>query len=130
MLGIGDQTMELNRERIIKALECFHQRILNTDLAKKITESEMMAVLDAIALINELTEDNKWSANRIIETDKMVWKLKAENERLRADTVREMQERLEERLNRNSIFKGITMSAGETVYDVIDQIAKEMVEEN
>jgi exonuclease VII large subunit len=34
------------------------------------------------AEIKELTDDNKWSAKRIIETDKLVSLLKAENERL------------------------------------------------
>jgi hypothetical protein len=55
--------MKLNREQIIKALECFHQRILNTELAEKITESEITAVLNAIALIKELTEDNEMLSN-------------------------------------------------------------------
>lgn len=34
------------------------------------------------AKIKQLTEDNKWSANRIIEADKMVLQLNAENGRL------------------------------------------------
>lgn len=43
--------MELNAEQIKKALECFHQRILNTDLAEKVTEGEMMSIINALALI-------------------------------------------------------------------------------
>lgn len=48
--------MELNREQIVKALECFHQRILKTGLAEKVTEADMMAIVDALALIRELSE--------------------------------------------------------------------------
>jgi hypothetical protein len=64
---------ELNREDIIKALECFHQRILDTHLADDIREGEMMAILDALALINsqeqrigELEAENEklWKASR------------------------------------------------------------------
>ena len=47
----------MDREQIIKALECFHARILNTKLAEKVTESEMMAVINAITAIKELTEE-------------------------------------------------------------------------
>ena len=51
--------MELNREQIVKALECFRQRILDTNLAKNIYEAEIMAIVDAIALIRELTEEKE-----------------------------------------------------------------------
>lgn len=44
---------ELKPEDVMRALECFHNRILNTDLAAKITEQEMMAVICAIALLRE-----------------------------------------------------------------------------
>ena len=50
---------EFNREDIIKALECFHQRILNTNLAEKITETEIIAIIDAIDLIKQLTEEKR-----------------------------------------------------------------------
>ena len=46
----------MEKETIIKALECFHNRILNSKLAEKVTEQEMMAIIDALALIKELTE--------------------------------------------------------------------------
>jgi chromosome segregation ATPase len=42
---------ELKPEDVMKALECFHQRILNTDLAKNIYEAEITAIIDALALI-------------------------------------------------------------------------------
>ena len=44
----------MEKEQIIKALECFHNRILNSKLAEKVTEQERMAIIDA--LIKELTE--------------------------------------------------------------------------
>ena len=196
--------MELNAEQIKKALECFHIRILNTNLAEKITETEIMAIVDALSLINELTEKNErlkqkrmnkidiykaldildkfdffqgqragrelWSEKpfevqeedlkkfsmdvellkdfvediahklkcaelqievkeRICESymlqygtaaDKEVW-LKKE----RADTVREMQERLKEYLDD---FYNSDEDAILDIPDLIDQIAKEMVE--
>ena len=112
--------MELNAEQIKKALECFHQRILNTDLAKKITETEMMAIIDALALINELTEENERlhascteltrkleianleieCKERICESYMLQYGTVADKEvflkKERADTVRKMQERLKE----------------------------------
>lgn len=45
--------MELNREQIKKDLDCFHQRILNTNLAEKITETEVMSLTDALSLITQ-----------------------------------------------------------------------------
>lgn len=51
--------MELDMEQIVKTLECFHHRILNSDLAEKITEQEMMAIIDAIALIRNLDYSRK-----------------------------------------------------------------------
>ena len=51
--------MELNRDTIIKDLDCFHQRILSTELASKVYASEILAVIDAIALIKELTGETE-----------------------------------------------------------------------
>jgi hypothetical protein len=54
---------ELNREEIreeiIKGLECFHTRILNTKLAEKITETEIMTIINALTLIEQLTEEKR-----------------------------------------------------------------------
>lgn len=106
-------------------------------LSERARITEENARLEKLCALRD--QDNK-------DTQDLLYKAEAENDRLmrdktalecivetarnqaKADTVRKMQERLTERLNRNSIFKGITMSAGETVYDVIDQIAKELTE--
>lgn len=106
-------------------------------LSERARITEENARLEKLCALRD--QDNK-------DTQDLLYKAEAENDRLmrdktalecivetarnqaKVDTVRKMQERLTERLNRNSIFKGITMSAGETVYDVIDQIAKEMLE--
>lgn len=160
---------ELNREQIIKALECCTRSGCSDNETKdcplkSYDDCRTRLAINALALIEELTEENERLEAEIThleghrEADIKAFKtLKDENERLKlapkigsvsvpealeilnkycesgikkakADTVRKMQERLTERLNRNSIFKSITMSAGETVYDVIDQIAKEMLE--
>jgi arginyl-tRNA--protein-N-Asp/Glu arginylyltransferase len=75
--------MELNREQIVKALEYFRQRILDTDLAKNIYEAEIMAIIDALSLIRELTKENK--------------RLKAEKENLtvQRNTFREYAEKMQ-----------------------------------
>ena len=69
----------LNAEQVKKALQCFHQRILDTHLADDIREGEMMAILDALALINlqeqrikELAEKNeRLSGEWINATEKL-----------------------------------------------------------
>lgn len=48
--------MEINRERTIRELEKFHNRILNSSLAEKITEREITTVINAATL---LIEDEK-----------------------------------------------------------------------
>ena len=131
--------MELNREQIIKALECclvesnctgcplHHQ--YETDCLKYAGEK-------ALSLIKELTEDNEAQAETItnlIDTIKNVSGVKEEYEafigglkpkidEIRADTVRKMQERLNAQKFTHKNF-------GELVYvDDIDKIAKEMLE--
>ena len=48
--------MELNRERIVRELDNFHHRALNSKLAERITEREIMAIINAA---NLLIEDEK-----------------------------------------------------------------------
>lgn len=60
---------ELNREDIIKALECFHTRILNTKIAEKITETEIMAIINALALIKDQAEQIFKLENRLKECE-------------------------------------------------------------
>ena len=40
-------------EQIIKALECFHHRILKSKLAEKVTEDEITSIINAIIIIKE-----------------------------------------------------------------------------
>jgi predicted nuclease with TOPRIM domain len=70
---------------------------------------------DALALIKELTEENE----RLRDT---AYHLECEVHRERADTVRKMQERL------NEAFKHYPQRCGECCKEKVDQIAKEMLE--
>jgi FtsZ-binding cell division protein ZapB len=138
--------MELNREQIVKALDCFHKRILDTNLAEMITETEMMSIIDTITLINELTEENERlrAEKEVLEINnkdlkyrnkeltafnrrwaKECAELQDECDQIKAGAVRKMQERLKSR----------KVSYGNTTFmvvhiDDIDQIAKEMLEDN
>jgi hypothetical protein len=170
--------MELNREHIIKALECCGEYTHGTtcnncpymyiELADNEICSNRMSV-DALALIKELTEENKAISERYaiqvvtaIELDKQVQKLTEENERLteelaksyesldeqmnfycsftkskiqncpindeiaraKADTVRKMQNELKK------TFSAICKGEMGDLYRIMDQIAKEIMEEN
>ncbi len=86
--------MEFNRKKVIRELDALHHRILNSKLAEKITEKEIMAIINAAILliedgkeIKELTEE----AERLnTNMDSMV----VEHKRLvtitKTDTVRKM----------------------------------------
>lgn len=45
--------MELNREKIVRELDSFHHRVLNSKLAERMTERDIMAIINAAALIIE-----------------------------------------------------------------------------
>ena len=157
--------MELNREQIIKALECCTNKAKDGMYEIKCIEcpfeigNEDCKDIDAqaLSLIKELTKDvervAKQCAEIIVECDerdaerlKQVadWKaiaegyqkqfedcaedrakLTEENERLRADTVRKMQERLKAEAYPFPCAIGVEYAVP---YCKIDQIAKEMVE--
>ena len=108
---------------------------------------------DALSLIKELTEENERQrseisvkrklldeaevrmdcleeVNKVLQADicnatMNLEHLTKENERLRADTVRKMQERLDKHFCHDPAFLGVEQRL---IMDVIDQIAKEMVE--
>lgn len=118
--------MELKREQIIKDLERFHHRILNSKLAEKVTEGEIMAIIDALSLIKELTEENE-RLKAECENQSTLWKRNFESiyetakETLKADTVRKMHEKVKAKiLEINGNLCGLL--------PFIDQIAKEMEE--
>lgn len=143
-----------NAEQIIKAFEiCRDQDLCNECIYEENIDCLRLKEKHAIELmksqgqkIEELTEDNKWCAKRILEADKKVAELTEENERLRAevsvkkklldkcvdledkvkaDTLREMQDRLTRCIgtytNKDFVYVGAWFA-------LIDQIAKEMVE--
>lgn len=45
--------MELDRQRILRELSAFHNHILNSKLAERITEKEIMVVIHAAKLLIE-----------------------------------------------------------------------------
>lgn len=49
--------MGLNRDQIVEALSAFHNHILSSKLSEEVTESEMMAVVDAVTLIRDLDKE-------------------------------------------------------------------------
>ena len=127
--------MKLNREQIIKALECCYMQELEhnencpechyTDLYPNCAE---YLGKHAFALIKELTEENerlREKADRNLENLKAVLEEISENT-IVADTVRKMQERLKtkSKVRINTIFGKCLMLTDED----IDQIAKEMLE--
>ena len=164
--------MELNREQIVKALECCaspKQMCKDCPMPEEIKDDcRCMEVIsrNALALYRELTEENanlrldvssyKLERERndsrsadlvaeLVEAAELNLKLTEENERLRAkgaewrgcadtlfeeinktktDTVRNMQERLKKAFN-----FGHTILE-KSICDIINQIAKELLEEN
>jgi hypothetical protein len=141
----GEQTMELNREKIIKALECC---VVNSNCngcpfwEGYVTHRNCLqtACKNALSLIKELTEENerlraendKYEAENHAEFNKWL-KLEEATKRhhaelfeeakiaVKEETVRKMQERIAEHAT-NGYPRKVRL-------DVIDQIAKEMVEE-
>ena len=122
--------MELNAEQIIESLEFFHHRILHTSLAKKIYEAEIMAIVDALSLIKELTEENErlrlkvgaYQVKEALLSSQLDDKCDMCIARERADTVKKMQSEIEARCIKGGIYPAFVKST-------IDQIAKEMLEE-
>ena len=123
--------MKLNREQIIKALECCYMQELEhnencpechyTDLYPNCAE---YLGKHAFALIKELTEENerlREKADRNLENLKAVLEEISENT-IVADTVRKMQERLKEQI---SDMRGYI---GNYFRNKIDQISEELLE--
>lgn len=136
----------MEKEQIVKALECLHKRILNTDLAEKVTESEMMAIINALSLIRELTEENtrlraEKETLETIEKDlrfrnkefqkaneglaKNCEEFEIELDGIKADTVRKMQKRLRQCFD-NTADRMAVYPEGQVLF-AIDQIAKEIL---
>ena len=140
--------MELNREQIVKALECCaspKQMCKDCPMPEEIKDDcRCMEILsrNAVALIRELTEENerlerenaRYEAENNAEFNKWL-KLEEATKRhhkelfqeakiaVRDNTVRKMQERLKKAFN----FGYIILE--KSICDIIDQIAKELLEE-
>ena len=120
--------MELNREQIIKALECCGGDIVECQkcaYAKKgYNKCKECAAQDALSLIKELTEENKFLSDNLVRQSAENVMIIGENERFRkqlddrcdlcieadnARTVRKMTELLIRRLPiiSPSVFRGI-----------------------
>ena len=135
----------MEKSMIIKALDSFHKRILETDLAEKIYETEIMAIIDALSLINELTAeaenykavaekqqsismDRHFEIKRLTEENEKLTKLLDDRcdrciERERADTAKYLIDRIK---GYYEVHKGRIRTASLIYY--IEQIAKEMLE--
>ena len=111
--------MELNRERLVKALNYW---VKNFD--GNVTDFKTLC--EAISLINKLTTENKIliSNNADLETELAVaYDLLEESQ---ADTVRKMQEGLKERFRIPEINEVYSIAPFQ-LHQSIDQIAKEML---
>ena len=127
--------MELKMEQIIKALECcVTQGVACRDCPHKYDArgARCYAYLkqDALALIRELTEENERLRDSLTETEipfeqalDRVKRLERKIESLKADTVREMQERF------SMILDVGEEIATDRAVDFLDAIAKELLEE-
>ena len=130
--------VEINREQIIKALEC----LLSTDYDGRefcekrgcsYSECENClddALKDALSLIKELTEENeKLKAQKYyIHSDGRIEMIPTV-ESVRADTVRQMQERLKQYIDVGHYRPATEICLSElAVANIIDQIAKEMLD--
>ena len=125
--------MELNREQIVKALDAFHNRILSSKLSEKVTESEMMAVVDALALIQELTEENERlnSINKPLVTNNSELETELAQtydllEKAKADTVRKMQEELVSEPLAIFVYEGERLVTCKRINDVADKLLREV----
>jgi hypothetical protein len=123
---------ELNREKIMKGLECCasYDRdascgecpYMYAELADNEICSNRMAE-DALALIKELTEENERLTKTNLIFARNVETVAANYYKLGCtDTVRKMQERL------NEAFKHYPQRCGDCCKEKVDQIAKEMLE--
>ena len=122
--------MELNREQVVKALECCtsEQGCGGCPYYPTLIGCSRQAMSGALALIRELTEENE-RLRAEAENQSVLWKQHFESiyetakGTVKADTVRKMQERLKKAFNfGHTIFE-------KSICDIIDQVAKELLEE-
>ena len=126
----------MEREQIIKALECCTnaEQCCDDCILLEDRNCGVHLLKNALSLIKELTEENErliGAVKQYEEERKYHFEM---SRKLNADTVRKMQERLKQAICDNTYpdfnkdGKPINVWKATTGYDVIDQIAKEMVE--
>ena len=114
--------MKLNREQIIKALEC----CINDECDKcgrTFGNCQVNLMFDALALIKELTEENKKLYASYTELERKCASLNDASSRIKANTVQSMRSRIKARCIAGGIYPAF-------VENVIDQITKEMLEDS
>ena len=125
--------MELNREQIIKALECCAEQEY-CGVCPCVNECISMEslMLDALSLIKELTKENERLRAEVSVKKKLLDKSVDLEDKVKADTVRKMLEMVK----RRAYTIGNSYANGETVIiqycispQALDQIAKEMLED-
>ena len=136
--------MELNREQIIKALECLndkHDRICDACPVCRLTDrghrSCKHVILDeAVALIKELTEENERLSTALAEYDHKTAiriseeyvtadayeELQEQNERLREEVIEEYRQKVNTKMGKHTHLLG-----KEYVQRILREVKKEMV---
>ena len=124
--------MELNREQIVKALECCHAQGEGCGSCPYINDHSNCGYLEknALSLINELTEENERLRGTLEEVTKRIDNLiektpiafDYEKVQSRVDTVRKMQTEIEARCIKGGIYPAF-------VKRTISQIAEEIIGE-
>ena len=128
--------MELKRDEIVKALAMFIEDMpVELHLGLSRTTRFRLLLRDALSLIKELTEENErlksveFTCGFIKPHKVLECPIFDEVEKTKADTVREMKERLKAKMNDLSRNDGIFGTYYLVSKSFIDQIAKEMIGE-
>ena len=124
----------MEREQILKALEHCINWNKETGCEGCPYDADCLEgqiLEDSLSLIKELTEENERlrAQNDYLVKEAVFSPMERAHNTLavRADTVRKMQERLDKHFCHDPAFLGVEQRL---IMDVIDQIAKEMLEEN
>ena len=121
---------ELNREQIMKAMECCYNNNLSCldcpfQETDKYIECSSLTI-SALALIKELTEENERLRSCVVSEEQVKTiaetTIKLGIDTIKADTVRKMQERLKEQFRDKFGYRS------DYIHELIDIIAKEMLE--
>lgn len=127
------KAMELNREQIVKALECCASNSLTDcnrcpidEQKKDNCECGRYLAIQALALIRELTEENERLRAEVSVKKKLLDKCEERFSSIKADTVRKMLQRIKEDALSVSLLSNPPKFMLEISEDALDQIAKEL----